>query len=117
MDHDDFTGAGRFAVHTRWIETDFADQITLAPRNALSADPGVLRTFVEIDGKRHELGLPAELLRGLSLNAPATAGESTPPSEEADPQALRTSIGRAHVRTPVTNAHIVCRLLLKNTKN
>ncbi|WLI39392.1 biotin carboxylase N-terminal domain-containing protein [Pseudomonas hefeiensis] len=97
MDHDDFTGAGRFAVHTRWIETDFADQITLAPRNALSADPGVLRTFVEIDGKRHELGLPAELLRGLSLNPPATAGENTTPSEEADPQALRTSVaGNLH---------------------
>src|SRR3546814_695196 len=26
-------------------------------------------------------------------------------------------IGRAHVRTPVTNAHIVCRLLLENKNN
>src|SRR3546814_6455660 len=26
-------------------------------------------------------------------------------------------IGRAHLRTPVTNAHIVCRLLLDNKKN
>src|SRR3546814_2093505 len=26
-------------------------------------------------------------------------------------------IGRAHVRTPVTNAHIVCRLLLEKKKN
>src|SRR3546814_1168253 len=26
-------------------------------------------------------------------------------------------IGRAHVRTPVTNAHIVCRLLLEQKKN
>src|SRR3546814_2999809 len=25
---------------------------------------------------------------------------------------LRVEIGRAHVRTPVTNAHLVCRLLL-----
>src|SRR3546814_9806813 len=25
-------------------------------------------------------------------------------------------IGRAHVRTPVTNAHLVCRLLLENKK-
>ncbi|SFH45077.1 biotin carboxylase N-terminal domain-containing protein [Pseudomonas sp. NFACC45] len=97
MDHDDFTGAGRFAVHTRWIETDFADQITLAPRNAMSADTEVLRTFVEIDGKRHELGLPAELLRGLSLNTPATAGERTAPSELDDPHALRTSVaGNLH---------------------
>src|SRR3546814_3103834 len=32
-------------------------------------------------------------------------------------QVRGTQIGRAHVRTPVTNAHIVCRLLLaKKTK-
>jgi len=98
MDHDDFTGAGKFAVHTRWIETDFAEQITLAPRAAVSADPGILRTFVEIDGKRHELGLPAALLRGVSLNAAgSTASESTAPSEVTDPQAVLTPVaGNLH---------------------
>src|SRR3546814_6133582 len=30
---------------------------------------------------------------------------------------LRLEIGRAHVRTPVTNAHLVCRLLLEKKKN
>src|SRR3546814_3834524 len=29
----------------------------------------------------------------------------------------RLQIGRAHVCTPVTNAHLVCRLLLENTKH
>src|SRR3546814_8052728 len=29
---------------------------------------------------------------------------------------VRTQIGRAHVCTPVTNAHIVCRLLLEKKK-
>lgn len=97
MDHDDFTGANKFAVHTRWIETDFAEQITLAPRTAVSADPGILRTFVEIDGKRHELGLPAALLRGVSLNAAGTASESTAPSEVTDPQAVLTPVaGNLH---------------------
>lgn len=97
MDHDDFTGADKFAVHTRWIETDFAEQITLAPRTAVSADPGILRTFVEIDGKRHELGLPAALLRGVSLNAAGTASESTAPSEVTDPQAVLTPVaGNLH---------------------
>src|SRR3546814_9540377 len=28
-----------------------------------------------------------------------------------------SKIGRAHVRTPVTNAHLVCRLLLEKKKN
>src|SRR3546814_1779339 len=30
---------------------------------------------------------------------------------------LPFQIGRAHVRTPVTNAHLVCRLLLEKKKN
>src|SRR3546814_6187830 len=29
---------------------------------------------------------------------------------------ITSKIGRAHVRTPVTNAHIVCRLLLEKKK-
>src|SRR3546814_6707768 len=38
-------------------------------------------------------------------------------SEQRTDRARRLSqIGRAHVRTPVTNAHLVCRLLLE-TKN
>lgn len=40
MAHDDFTAADTFAVHTRWIETDFAEHVTIAPRSAASADPG-----------------------------------------------------------------------------
>ena len=102
MDHDDFTGAGRFAVHTRWIETDFADQIIIAPRSAPSADPDVVRTFVEIDGKRHSLGLPAALLRGLSVNSPAPSSDHLPSEQAAakeptDPHAVVTTVaGNLH---------------------
>ncbi|MBX8511245.1 ATP-grasp domain-containing protein [Pseudomonas cichorii] len=97
MDHDDFTAANTFAVHTRWIETDFAEKVTIAPRSAASADPGVLRTFVEIDGKRHELGLPSALLRGVSLNAAAPETESAATAEAQDPQAIVTPVaGNLH---------------------
>ncbi len=87
MDHDDFTG-GHFAVHTRWIETDFAEQITLAPRALPAAGDAVLRTFIEIDGKRHELGLPGALLQGLAplggsaQAAQAATGAAAPAAEE-----------------------------------
>ncbi|SUD61858.1 pyruvate carboxylase [Ectopseudomonas oleovorans] len=84
MDHDDFTG-GHFAVHTRWIETDFAEQITLAPRTLPAAGDTVLRTFIEIDGKRHELGLPSALLQGLAPlggSAQATPLATAPDAEE-----------------------------------
>ncbi len=82
MDHDDFTG-GHFAVHTRWIETDFAEQITLAPRTLPAAGDAVLRTFIEIDGKRHELGLPSALLQGLA----PLGGNVQPASQAAAPAA------------------------------
>ncbi|MCW2294434.1 acetyl-CoA/propionyl-CoA carboxylase biotin carboxyl carrier protein [Pseudomonas sp. BIGb0408] len=84
MAHDDFTGPERFAVHTRWIETDFAEQITLAPRTLPAADAAVLRTFIEIDGKRHELGLPSALLQGLTPLAGGTqaAPQAAPPTAE-----------------------------------
>ncbi|VXC93118.1 Biotin carboxylase / Biotin carboxyl carrier protein [Pseudomonas sp. 8Z] len=84
MDHEDFTAAERFAVHTRWIETDFAEQITLAPRTPPVAGDAVLRTFIEIDGKRHELGLPSALLQGLApLGGPAqSAAQGTAPAAE-----------------------------------
>lgn len=96
MAHDDFTAPGTFAVHTRWIETDFAEQVSIAPRSA-AADPGVLRTFVEIDGKRHQLGLPAALLRGISPAEAATANEAAAPAEAADPQAIITPVaGNLH---------------------
>ncbi|KAB0546158.1 ATP-grasp domain-containing protein [Pseudomonas argentinensis] len=87
MDHEDFTGGG-FAVHTRWIETDFAEQITLAPRTLPVAGEAVLRTFIEIDGKRHELGLPSALLQGLAplggsaQVAQAATGAAAPAAEE-----------------------------------
>ncbi|QDD90892.1 acetyl/propionyl/methylcrotonyl-CoA carboxylase subunit alpha [Pseudomonas oryzihabitans] len=93
MAHADFTGAA-FAVHTRWIETVFAEQIALAPRSE-PADDGVLRTFVEIDGRRHALGLPSALLRGLAVSAPA--GEAVAAAPAADANALTTPVaGNLH---------------------
>ena len=97
MDHDDFTAADTFAVHTRWIETDFAEHVSIAPRSATQADPGVLRTFVEIDGKRHQMGLPAALLAGISLNGAAPATDATAPAAAVDDIAVITPVaGNLH---------------------
>ncbi|SHM67333.1 acetyl/propionyl/methylcrotonyl-CoA carboxylase subunit alpha [Phytopseudomonas punonensis] len=91
MDHEDFTGGG-FAVHTRWIETDFAEQITLAPRTLPVAGDTVLRTFIEIDGKRHELGLPGALLQGL-----APLGGNTQAAPQAAPPAAEEGLVAAPI--------------------
>lgn len=61
----DFTAEDGFRVHTTWIETAFRG-IPPAPR----VDPvegGMLRSFIEIDGKRHMIGLPAALFAGLAV--------------------------------------------------
>ncbi|MUO81603.1 ATP-grasp domain-containing protein [Agrobacterium vitis] len=72
METADFIGTDGFKVHTRWIETDFAAMPEAAMRPEPIADTSLIRTHVEIDGKRHALGIPAQLLAGLgslSVNA------------------------------------------------
>ncbi|MGV2126257.1 acetyl/propionyl/methylcrotonyl-CoA carboxylase subunit alpha [Agrobacterium vitis] len=72
METADFIGTDGFKVHTRWIETDFTAMPEAAMRPEPIADTSLIRTHVEIDGKRHALGIPAQLLAGfgsLSVNA------------------------------------------------
>ncbi|MCM2441782.1 ATP-grasp domain-containing protein [Agrobacterium vitis] len=72
METADFIGTDGFKVHTRWIETDFAAMPEAAIRPEPVADTSLIRTHVEIDGKRHALGIPVQLLAGLgslSVNA------------------------------------------------
>ncbi|WAL39935.1 ATP-grasp domain-containing protein [Brevibacterium sp. BRM-1] len=75
LEHPDFTAEDGFAVHTRWIETDFAEdeaaQERMTDRAAgavLPAHGGAqLRRFgIEIDGRRREIALPAEALALLA---------------------------------------------------
>ncbi|MCA2012004.1 ATP-grasp domain-containing protein [Cereibacter sphaeroides] len=55
-----------FRVYTNWIESEFSD-FAPAPRTE-PASSDLIRSFIEIDGKRHLLGLPAGL---FSAAAPA----------------------------------------------
>lgn len=61
-------------IHSRSIhvglKTDFINQVKISPRQENHYPEKVTRTFIEIDGRRHQLGLPAELLRGLLLSDP-----------------------------------------------
>ncbi len=82
--HPDFRGDAGFKVHTRWIETDFANGAPAAPPPEPLPAEGLRRTAIEIDGRRVMLGLPAELLRGLASagGAPAdtNAGAAAAPT-------------------------------------
>ncbi|AOG11066.1 MULTISPECIES: acetyl/propionyl/methylcrotonyl-CoA carboxylase subunit alpha [unclassified Agrobacterium] len=74
MESRDFTGEEGFRVHTRWIETDFAEPLAAASRPEPVCDTSLIRTHVEIDGKRHELAIPAILLSGLGNISGGQAG-------------------------------------------
>ncbi|WP_285414002.1 biotin carboxylase N-terminal domain-containing protein [Variovorax sp. efr-133-TYG-130] len=93
MAHPDFVSGDAFKVHTRWIETDFANGETAAARPEPRPDTVLVRTAIEVDGRRLSLGLPPELLRGLSS---ADAGGATAvPAEPAavqDPAAVAAPV-------------------------
>lgn len=71
VEERDFTGEDGFLVFTNWIETEFRG-VEPAPR-VEPAEGGLLRSFIEIDGKRHALGLPAALFAGVAAPRPAGA--------------------------------------------
>lgn len=84
MESRDFTGEDGFRVHTRWIETDFAETLTVAARPEPLADTSLIRTHIEIDGKRHSLAIPATLLSGLGAVAGSVAGGTVQASARAE---------------------------------
>lgn len=76
VDEPDFTGKDGFRVHTNWIETAFGG-IDPAPR-VEPVEGGFIRSVIEIDGKRHAIGLPAALFSGMAARtALVEAGTST----------------------------------------
>ncbi len=82
--HPDFAGAD-FKVHTRWIETDFAEALETQFRPDPVAAEETLGGHVEIDGKRVELRLPASF---LSLLGRGPASGEKPAPDTVDDTAL-----------------------------
>ena len=64
-----------FSIYTRWIETEFVNEIDPWTGSLAEAHPAAARTsvVVEVDGKRIEIGLPARLgaSGGVASAAPA----------------------------------------------
>ncbi|WP_311212562.1 MULTISPECIES: biotin carboxylase N-terminal domain-containing protein [unclassified Arthrobacter] len=78
LESEDFTSIAEMRVHTRWIETDFADQIPVDPEYNVVAPGGERRTItIDVDGKRLAVGLPADLLDGW-----ARSGQGLPAASD-----------------------------------
>ena len=95
----DFTGDDRLNVYTRWIEESFlprTDPKDLAgprPSRDRGGDP-VTRSWIEIDGRRMELGIPSGLLPAMT-GAVADGGD-------AAPDASTTTASPGDVLAPLT---------------
>ncbi|WP_419705289.1 acetyl/propionyl/methylcrotonyl-CoA carboxylase subunit alpha [Promicromonospora sp. NFX87] len=82
-----FTGSGGgsggpgFAVHTQWIETELLAALDPQALAAPVVEPGVVETWVEIDGKRHKVRTPGGIgFAGSGLPAGTTAQAAPPAS-------------------------------------
>ncbi|KRE63868.1 acetyl-/propionyl-CoA carboxylase subunit alpha [Arthrobacter sp. Soil736] len=105
---EDFVSENGLGIHTRWIETDFADRIPADPGFSTAAPEGERRTItVEIDGRRLAVGLPADLLDGWARSGQALPAGVTAASEsdgathaggDADPRELRADMAGTVVK-------------------
>ncbi|ODT84100.1 MAG: acetyl/propionyl-CoA carboxylase subuit alpha [Pelagibacterium sp. SCN 64-44] len=103
LDHADFTD--RFAVHTRWIETDFKETLAVAARPKPPSDETV-RGHVEIDGKRVEIALSGGLLNLLGASA-AAAPPETRGAPASEPGAVPAPVSGVLVQWRVADgAHV-----------
>jgi acetyl-CoA/propionyl-CoA carboxylase biotin carboxyl carrier protein len=100
-------GAADFAVHTQWIETELAARLDVQALADPVAEPGVVETWVELDGRRTRVRVPAEAFGavaglggvggagGLGDAAAGAAAPGTAPPGTAD------TGGRTAVVAPV----------------
>ncbi|MGW7193499.1 ATP-binding protein, partial [Streptomyces sp. NPDC054838] len=68
-----------FSIHTRWIETEFVNEIpafTAPAAEESDEEPGRETVVVEVGGKRLEVSLPSSL--GMTLARTAAAGGAKP---------------------------------------
>lgn len=100
LQDQDFVAEDRFGVHTRWIETEFAQRVPLEPLPEPDETEQLTRTWAEIDGRRVRLGLPTGLLHGLAAGVSHGVGGSAagePGDSDGEPDA-----GESAVIAPVT---------------
>ncbi|MFT2017928.1 biotin/lipoyl-containing protein, partial [Streptomyces sp. 796.1] len=88
--------AGPFAVHTRWIETEFVNEIPPFTAGEVADEDGEggarETVVVEVGGKRLEVSLPATL--GFAA-APAAGGQAKKPKRKASKKSGSAASGDA----------------------
>jgi acetyl-CoA/propionyl-CoA carboxylase biotin carboxyl carrier protein len=103
INEPDFTSTRRLGIHTRWIETDFDTAIAVDPEYSPTSPSGDRRTItVELDGRRHAVGLPAELLDGWARSGRALAEDGNRGVLPAEAEAADDGAADERLISPMT---------------
>lgn len=101
LEHPDFVDD--FAVHTTWIEQDFAGDFERSYIYAdHSADQPLTRFGIELDGKRVELGLPAQLLTQMAASTHPGDGTRESGDTSADTNTTENTVTSPYTGNFVT---------------
>ena len=87
LNEPDFTDD--FKVHTRWIENDFKQELKPSQRSIPKHQQPMLLSYIEIDGKLHRLGLPANMFALSPVNTTQTMAM---PEQSLQPEHLLAPI-------------------------
>lgn len=87
LNEPDFTDD--FKVHTRWIENDFKHELKPSKRSIPNHQQPMLLSYIEIDGKLHRLGLPANMFAQNPINMTQTMAT---PEQRLQPEHLLAPI-------------------------
>ena len=87
LNEPDFTDD--FKVHTRWIENDFKQELKPSQRSIPKHQQPMLLSYIEIDGKLHRLGLPANMFAQSPVNTTQTMAT---PEQSLQPEHLLAPI-------------------------
>jgi acetyl-CoA/propionyl-CoA carboxylase biotin carboxyl carrier protein len=79
---DDFVGGEALNVHTQWIETTFAERIPAEALRPEPVEPGITSSWIEIDGVRHTLRMPAGAIPAGVPVAGTETGDPAPADTE-----------------------------------
>ncbi|WEO77273.1 biotin carboxylase N-terminal domain-containing protein [Cryobacterium sp. SO2] len=82
---DDFAGGDALQVHTQWIETSFAERMPADALRQEPEEPGITSSWIEIDGRRHTLRMPAGAGALTGASALANVGAPAPADAAATP--------------------------------
>ena len=77
-------GVPGFGVHTQWIETTFAERVPEQALTVEAAAPSVVSTWIELDGRRVAIRLPATLFAAGGSAAAASPAGAAGSAEAAD---------------------------------